>query len=188
MDGLRWAIVMWLSLFGAGSSWAQPLLSGTPVSAGGSQLRQETATQAIDLVTRVHGAEHRALVVAALGFALVALVLWRTRWVRRVWLHWAALVAVPVMAAAAWMGWAAAALGEEVRGLPLATLDDIRSDPTLSSFAGAVGIARDLCLASEHGALITALAFQPALEALAIAVVLALGVWGWTNRRVLRAA
>jgi len=160
-------------------------MAGVTASAASSQLRQETAVQAADLVTRVQSAEHRALVVAALAFAIVALVLWRARWVRRVWLHWAALAVVPAIAVMLWMGGTAASLGDDVRGLPLATLDDIRSDPTLGSFAGAVVTARELCLASEHGTLGSALAFRPALEALAITIVLGLGIWGWTNRRVL---
>ncbi|HEU4726629.1 MAG TPA: hypothetical protein VFT22_02030, partial [Kofleriaceae bacterium] len=141
-----------------------------------------------DVVARVHGAEHRAIGAAVLALLVTAAALWAARWVRASWLHWLALLCIPAAIAVLWMWWSGGALGDDIRALPLDTLKEIGTDPTLTGAADAANQARALYEASEHGSLVPELALRPALEALAIALVLALAVWGWSNRRVLRAA
>lgn len=182
-------VVLLAVLVRVGEAQPRPTASRSTVGA----LLEERAEDAVALHAAVRSIMIWAAVVAAGAFAAIAAMLWgfSHRWIRHGWLQWLLLLVIPVVASVAYIGGATDGIRDRLVDLPAKTLQDIPADPVLGVKAGYADAARralQLKNADADGHLWRSLALQPGLIAALVACFGLAGVWGWTNKRRMRAA
>lgn len=172
----------------AAQSQPGPLLRGAE-----SSLLRERADAAVELESSRRTTQWLSLAVAVVVFGLVAFGLWwlSSRWVSYAPLQWLALVVIPVLFAFAVVWWSRDSVQSKLDNLPEQALRRIADDPVLGADHGRVEAARrvlSLKATAHEGHLLRTLAMRPTLYAAGGALVLVIGLWIVTNRRVLKSA